>query len=584
MIAIDPATLPELPGVYFFVGKSNEILYIGKADNIRSRVRQYLAGHDNRPLIPHLLREMESVRFIVVQDAREALLLENSLIKKHQPRYNLDLKDDKSYPYLALSDGSYPSLTIVRRPRGQFRYLRGPFPSAKLLRVFREALLAVYPLRRCRTMGRKACVNHQMGLCPAPCEGRISSDAYESCVAEIVSLLEGRTWQRFEKRLYEMLSHAVTNLRFEKAAQYRDLLRILPEVRRRLGITSRTKGVLDAFYLSHDGKTLFMTVGRYEGGNLLDIYHLHQPLTEEPAAAAPRAIASFYDFQTPPETLSLFPETLADPALVTALLDPPPRTVPMEPPVRTILARNQSHHRRQIEQARGGDETALDDLEQIVGREVTRILCLDVSTLQGAHTRAGAVWWEAGSFVTRNYRLFTMKSARGHDDFAALAETAARLCAHWDAGEWPIPDLLLVDGGILQLNAVLSVVGDRVTLLGIVKDRRSKHGCEKLVTSDGGEMPLGNDSCGLLLKRIRDEAHRFVVTAHRRARRRDISSLFADIPGIGRAREKSLLAHFGTFAAIQSATPEELAAVPGMTSRVAEALWRRLHESDAQKG
>ncbi len=575
---------PTAPGVYLFENDRGEPLYIGKAADLRTRIRQYLSGHDTRPLVPHLLREATVVRVIVTGDEREALILENHLIKRHQPPFNLELKDDKSYPYLALTDEPFPALVILRRPRGRFRLLRGPFTSAKQLRRFRQALLSIYPLRRCRTMPKRACFNYQLGLCPAPCEGRITATAYAERIEQIAALLEGREWEAFKIHLSAEIQRAAAELRFEKAAELRDTLVLLPDLERCLGITSATNETLDAFYFSFTDEHLLATVGRYEEGTLLDLFHLNRRVSDDPQDEIVRLIVSFYEHLPPPRAIAIFPERQTDKVPLRDILGTEVRLVAMAPAIRTFLAKNHLTARERLLTAASRYDAAIEELANIAGTDIESILCLDVSTLQGKHSRAGAVWWESGRFVTKNYRRFTIKSLSGQNDPASLAETVARLCAHWEDGEWPVPDLLLVDGGIMQLNAVLPVVGERVALLGIVKDRRGERGFEKLVTPDGAEIPLGNDLLGLLLKRIRDEAHRFAITTHRTARKKDFSSLLGDLPGIGPKREKALIVHFGTVAAVQSATCDDLAAAPGMTRRAAEALWRHLHGGGVQKG
>ncbi len=575
---------PTAPGVYFFENERGEVLYIGKATDLRARVRQYLTGYDRRPLVSPLLHEAAAVSVIVTSDEREALILENHLIKKHQPRYNLDLKDDKSYPYLALTDEPFPSLVILRRPRGRFRLLRGPFTGAKQLRRLREAILSVYPLRRCRTMPKRACLNYQLGICPAPCEGHISLDAYTDRVSRITALIEGREWDLFERHLAAEIARAAAELHFEKAAELRDARALLPDIARRLGITSKTRETLDAFYLSSTDERLFATVGRYEEGTLIDLFHLSRQVSDDPKDESLRLLVLFYEHLPLPHAVAVFPDHEVDDNLLKEVVGEKVRVVAMAPAIRSFLAKNHVVARERLLTAAFRDEGALEELGNIAGVDIASILCLDISTLQGKHSRAGAVWWENGGFVTKNYRRFTIKSLSRQNDPASLAETAARIRAHWDRGEWPIPDLLLVDGGTTQINAVLPIIGGRVALLGIVKDRHGDRGFEKLVTPDGVEIPLGNDPLGILLKRIRDEAHRFALTANRIARKKDFSSLFGGIPGIGPKREKMLIAHFGTVAAIQSATLDDLAAAPGMTRRTADALWRHLHDIGAQKG
>lgn len=574
---IDPAQIPSAPGVYLFIDGDGAVLYIGKARDLRSRVKQYLAGRDERPLIPFLLRRIADVRVVVARDEKEALVLERRLIKRHRPPYNIDLKDDKSYPYLAVTAGEFPQLLVTRHPRDNYRAIRGPFTSALILRRFRRAILALHPLRRCVKLPKKACVYHQIGLCPAPCEGRISAAEYERMVARVVALIEGRGWREFAAGVKAAIGKAAAELRFEKAAELRDILELLPDLGKRFGIDAARQGGEDAFFFSDDGRTLFMTVATYADGTLADLYHFHQPLPNTATPAYP-AIASFYAHRPAPAALSCHPEGAVVTDEVSRLLGAPVKVVATRPAVRELLLRNHLHFKERL--ARLGDTgaAARDALAELAGMPVESVLCLDVSTLQGSGTVAGAVWWESGRFVTKHYRRFTIRTVEAQNDLAALAEAAERLRAHWETGDWPRPDLLLVDGGALQIRAVAPAVGDRTALLGIVKDRRGDRGGEKLVAPTGEETPLGDEPLALLIKRIRDEAHRFAITTHRATRREAVGSLLGAIPGIGAAREKALTAQFKTVERIRAATIEELRAVPGLTRKAAEAVWHHFHE------
>jgi len=574
---LDPARIPQEPGVYMFLDETGTVLYVGKARDLKSRVRQYFAGHDERPLVPFLMRRVADVRVVVVRDEREALVLERRLIKRHHPPYNIDLKDDKSYPYLAFTDEKFPLLVVTRKPHLRYRYLRGPFTDAALLRRFRRALLACHPLRRCVKMPAKACVYHQIGLCPAPCEGRIAADEYDRRVRRVIALIEGRDWREFGAAVTDEIERAAAALRFEKAAELRDILRLLPELGTRFGVESTRRGGIDAFFFSRDERTLFLTVATYADGALTDLYHFHHPLAPDAELFYP-AVASFYAHRAPPAALSCHPDGTLEADALERLLDAKIALVPMRPEVRDLLLRNHIHFKERISRIGATGPEARDALAAVTGAPVESVLCLDISTLQGTHTVAGAVWWEGGRFVTKHYRRFTIRTIEGQNDPAAIAEAVSRFRARWEKGDWPKPDLLLIDGGLPQLRAALPAAGDTVPLLGIVKDRRGDRGGEKLVAPTGEETPLDDGPLALLLKRIRDEAHRFAITANRTKRKESVASLLGGIPGIGPAREKALIEQFRTVERIRSATRDELRAVPGLTREAADAVWRRFHE------
>lgn len=574
---LDPAQIPSAPGVYLFVDENGAVLYVGKARDLKSRVRQYLSGHDGRPLIPFLLRRVADVRVVVARDEREALVLERRLIKRHCPPYNIDLKDDKSYPYLAFTDEKFPTLVVTRKPHLRYRYLRGPFTDAALLRRFRRALLACHPLRRCIKMPGAACIYHQIGLCPAPCEGRIAADEYDRRVRRVIALIEGRGWDQFGAAITAEIERAAAALRFEKAAELRDILRMLPELGGRFGTGSARRGGEDALFFSQDGRTLFLTVASYADGALADLYHFHHPLAPDTELFYP-AVASFYAHRPAPAALSCHPAEAVEAGALERLLDAKVALVPMRPEIRDLLLRNHIHFKERLSRIGTAGPEAHDALAAIAGAPVESVLCLDISTLQGSHTVAGAVWWGSGRFVTKHYRRFTIRTVEGQNDPAAIAEAARRLRARWDTGAWPRPDLLLVDGGTTQVRAALRETGDGTAILGIVKDRRGDRGGEKLVAPTGEETPLNDGPLALLLKRIRDEAHRFAITANRTKRKEAVADLLGGIPGIGPAREKALIDRFLTVERIRSATREELRAVPGLTRETADAVWRNFHE------
>jgi len=571
-----------MPGVYIFLGKSQKILYIGKARNLRNRLNQYIQNHDNRPQVPYLMMEAHFIETIVVNSEREALILENNLIKQHKPKYNIDLKDDKSYPYIALTDEKFPLLTITRKPWQKFLFKKGPFTDAGLLKKMLTVLQTAFPLRRCKKMKKVACINKQIGLCPAPCENLISEEEYNARVRKIIELLNGKGWRNFSGYIKERMEKAAESLQFEEAATLRDSLKIVPEIKTKLGVELGTKGREDFFLFSFYSNLAFVSSGFFFEGKLKSVKNFYQTLLySEKSSVILNMLSSFYETHPLPEKIALNPSENIDTEILSELFGKSIKLSKFSPEITGLLEKNlktniDSYFRKEDEV-----NSMMAELSKFTDRKALSILCIDVSTLYGEYTVVGAVWWEKGHFIRKNYRKFRIKTVRGTDDFASLAETAQRLDKRWLTDGWPLPDLLLIDGGKGQISSVRKVLTADISIAGIVKDRGHKKGAEKLINRDGDELLLMDSPLALLLKRVRDETHRFSIEYNRSLRKQKIETFLSRISGVGPKKERILIEHFRKLSDIKGATLEELQNVKGIPKNLAETIFDYLHSGKA---
>lgn len=574
--SINENIIPIDAGVYIFYDRTEKPIYIGKAKNIRNRLKQYLSGQDERPLIPYLLKDAQFIGFILAGSEKEALVLENNLIKQHRPKYNIDLKDDKSYPYLAITKEDFPQLIITRKPWKKFKFIKGPFTDAGILRNLLRILLAAYPLRRCGRMGKKPCVNFQIGLCPAPC-GNITKEEYGKRVEKITALIEGKGWRDFSQTLRADIEAAARDLQFEKAGRLRDALAILPDITDKLAVEIAGRKREDYFLFSFHAASVFITAAQYTDGKLSGIRHLfNNRLGDDRESIMLSCLSSFYQYYQLPEKLAFSPDCDIDTEIIENVLG---KTVKTRIPghVLDFIGRNHQEYLDSFFRKEDELNKILAELSGFTGKAIRSILCVDASTFYGNYTVVGAVWWENGAFIKSNYRRFRIKTVEGTDDYASLAEMSARIKERWEKSNWPKPSLMLIDGGKGQLSSVLNVLGVDITAAGIIKDRSGKKGMEKLVDISGNEMELIDSPLAFLLMRIRDETHRFSIEYNKILRKEELSTGLLNIKGIGKSCEKKLLDHFKTLENIRTAKIEDFVKVKGISQKAAEAIFSYFH-------
>jgi excinuclease ABC subunit C len=595
-LAARAAALPRSPGVYLFKDGKGEILYVGKAADLRARVRQYLAGGDERAAVPHFLARTRDLAFMVTRTEAEALLLENSLIKRHRPAWNVRLRDDKAYPCLRLDlRHRFPRLTVVRRFRKDGAMYFGPFADAGALRRALRALRTVYPLRSCSDRflesRTRPCLYHEIGRCNAPCVGLVTEAAYGLLVKEVVALLHGDA-QRLLADLRGRMEAASAGLRFEEAGQVRDRIAAIERTVDRQSVAGADRVDRDAVSFRREGPAWEAGVLFFRQGAVASFRHHRIPAgaegTATPAEALSSFLAQFYERgkEVPAEVL-VGEEPAGRGALEEVLGGKRGSPVLVKVPARGLPLDLLRHAERNLLAALGSErpeaeaDRAAEALASRLGLAAPprRIECIDVSNLGDRDKVASRVVAEDGRIEKEGTRTLLLRTVAGQDDFAAMEEAVARRLADEEVFG-PRPDLLVVDGGAGQLSAALRAAGDRVRVVGLAKARRGRPGDrdKERVYVDPDRPPVvlppGSPE-SLLLERVRDEAHRVAIGFHRKRRKRtSFGSVLDGIPGLGPKRRMALLRRFGSSKGIGAATEGEVAEVVGaaVAARVLRAL------------
>lgn len=569
--------LPETPGVYQFKNRLGKVIYIGKAKNLKARVSQYILGTDSRPMVSSLMKNAGSVEIIMTNSESEALILENLLIKNRQPMFNINLKDDKTYPYLAVTDEEWPRLITTRRLTKKLKSFRGPFTQVHLLNSLKKLIQTLYPLKYCSDRHPKGCINSQIGLCPAPCRKDADKNAYSENVKNTIDALQGKKWNEIEAVIKNGIAESVKVLDFEKAAKLRDLLQLLPDIRRKYSVEFSGSGAEDFFCFKRVGDTLFAAAARYSEGKLLSLKsYSASGIFEEMSSWTATFLTAFYSGKETPDKIFLYPETLTKDEISAILQRKIRKTGAAGGEILKMLQTNIDQNMRVFFNDTEKTNKALSVISKFLKTPVSSIQCLDISTLYGEYNVAGAVWWENGKFNRQKYRKYKIKTIIGVDDFGSLREVATRLLKRWQENSLEKPTLLLIDGGEGQVSSVNSVIQGFVPVAGIIKDRHNVKGMELLIDGKGNELVLQDAAFAMLLKAIRNETHRFSITFNREQRKEKLELPFSKIKGIGRARENALLEKFRTIAAIKEASVQELTVIPGITEELAEEILKSL--------
>lgn len=589
------ASSPHAPGVYLMYGKGHEVLYVGKALDLRKRLASY-ARHPPEGKTGALLARVERVETILTTTEKEALILEASLIKKHRPRYNIVLRDDKNYPSLKLTvDEEWPRLLVTRRRgRDKARYF-GPYASATALRTTVQLVQTLFPLRRCKGPLKprtRPCLDLQMGRCLAPCADRIDQAGYRAMVEQVVLLLEGRNRQ-LTRQLEERMQQAAEALDFETAARLRDQLQALRRTLERQMVAAGQNEERDIFGLARENAAVALAILFVRDGLVSGVrsFFFMDPMGSEDDILA-AAINQFYGPEQPPPPEILLPRALPEAELLSErLADLRRGAVRLRVPERggltqlmTMAADNARQLLRERNQGRASWQALAGALQQALGlrQSPERIECMDISTLGGKQAVGSLVCWIGGEKRGEHFRHYRITGQDSPDDYAMMAQMLRRRLD--DGGE--MPDLLLIDGGRGHLRVAREAVAtagldDTVELAAIAKERGEEG--EKIFRP-GSSAPIllpRHAPVLLLLMRIRDEAHRFGITHHRKLRGASaLRSQLDTIPGIGPARRQLLLKHFGSVARLRAATAEELATAPGIGPGLAEQIHRRLHVGD----
>ena len=591
------AGLPHLPGVYRMIGKEGEVLYVGKALDLRKRVSSYFQRIEAlSPRIRLMVAQIVTIDTTVTRSESEALLLENNLIKALSPRYNILFRDDKSYPYLILSGHRFSRLGFFRgNPDKQSRYF-GPFPNSGAVRESMQLLQKVFRLRTCEDSvfehRSRPCLLHQIRRCTAPCVGLIGDAEYADDVRSAEMFLSGEENAVFD-RLTERMNAAAEGMRYEEAAVCRDQISALRTVRERQYVSSDAGRDVDVIACGFAAGTCCVNLVMIRGGLHLGDRNFFPQNADgvEPAQIIEAFIAQHYLQHPVP------PQLVAGEAITVAGLE---ETLSERAGRRVQISASPIGERRvwlQMAEKNAGlgaaqrNSRRLDDAAKLVALQraldlpetVQRIECFDISHTQGEAAVASCVVYDKGAMQNGEYRRFNMKEVIPGDDYGAMREVLTRRYRKVVAGEGKMPDLIMVDGGQGQLGVAIEVAGElglNVPLLGVAKGAARKPGMEQLLMAGReGAFRLTADDPGLhLIQQIRDEAHRFAIEGHRarRARTRSVSTL-EDIPGVGAKRRQRLMARFGGLRGLIAASAEEMAQVEGISRELAERIYDSLH-------
>ncbi len=591
------ASLPHRPGVYRMFDDAGETLYVGKARDLKKRVSSYFQKGAHETRIALMLAQVARVETTVARSEGEALLLENNLIKAHEPRYNILFRDDKSYPYVCLTGERFPQLRFHRgKLERQHRYF-GPFPSAGAVREGMALLQKVFQLRTCENTvfanRSRPCMLHQIARCSAPCVGRVTEADYAEDVAGAVLFLQGKTGEVLAQ-LKAQMDEASAALGFERAARLRDKITRLTQLQSRQFVESATAGDIDVVAVAVDQGLVAVNVvmvrgGRHVGDRTFFPQHADAEALPE---VIPAFLAQHYVERPVPPTII---------AHGAADLDPLAEVLSAQAGQRVEIVGNPGGERRVwLAMARQNAEFAIGQrlaqkatqeerlaaLQAALGLPASaqRIECFDVSHTMGERAVASCVIFDRHSMQSGEYRRFNVTPPAGGDDYAALREALTRRSARIVGGEFPVPDLLVVDGGKGQVAVAAEVLAEQglhdTRLIGIAKGPERKAGEEEIVFPDRrATLELPSDHPGLhLLQQIRDEAHRFAIQGHRarRGKARTTSAL-ESIAGIGARKRQALLSHFGGLKGVQAASVDDLMRVPGISRALAEKVYAELH-------
>lgn len=592
-------SLPTRPGVYLFKDAGGEVVYVGKASSVRPRVRSYFSASNPSPKTQEMMRHVVSLETIVVGSEAEALILEANLIKEYHPRFNIQLRDDKRYPYIKVTTREpFPRVFVTRKLHDDGSRYFGPYTSVGVMRQALEVIKRLYTVRSCsydlpREAPERPCLDYHIGRCLAPCVGLQDQSSYADMIGEILKILDGDT-EGVRDRVEGLMHEASGGLEFERASRFRDVLSGLDALARQQRVERLRGGDYDVVGLARDGDLAATVVLRIRSGVLLgrDTQRFSD-VGEESDASLITTFASRYYLSSGtggtrrgthlPRAI-LIPAAFEDRELVEDILsDEAGRKLRVYAPkqgtkVRLLeLAADNARHALEdrvaaLEQVEDRADTVLYDLrDQLDLKIVPRlIVCVDISHYQGAETVGSAVVFENGAPKKREYRHMRIKGEWGNDDYRSMAEVVSRYFRRRVDEERPIPDLLVVDGGKGQLGAARGALQE-LGVTDVALAALAKRDEVIFLPDRSNPIRLGRKSPALhLLQRVRDEAHRFAVSYNRKLRKkRTLRSDLSAIPGIGPERQRMLLARFGSMRGVRAANAREIARLPGISEMLA---------------
>ncbi|MGX2040474.1 excinuclease ABC subunit UvrC [Methylocaldum sp. MU1018] len=595
-------TLTQLPGVYRMLDEKDEVIYVGKAKNLKKRVSSYFSGKDCSPKQQAMVARIRSIDIRVTHTEGEALLLESQLIKRHKPRYNINLRDDKSYPYIYVSTHQpFPRVTFHRGAKSkQGRYF-GPYPSAGAVRESLKLLQKIFPVRQCQDPyfqnRSRPCLQHQIERCTAPCVDLIDHEAYAQDVQDTVMFLEGNG-KRLIDALADRMEKAAADLQFERAARYRDQIAALRMVLAKQSVHGE-HGDVDIIACALNGNVACVQMLFIRGGQQIGDRAFFPSMLEEhdPGSILAAFISQYYLGKLVPREI-LISHPIEGAELVAEVL------ASQSGHAVQISARLRGERQKRLQLALINAENALNaklaNRQDLYARFLSlgealrcpeppkRLECFDISHTQGEQTVASCVVFDRQGPVKSAYRRFNIEGVTPGDDYGALAQAVSRRYQRIKQGEIEAPDILFIDGGKGQVNAVRAVLSelgmDGIRTVGVAKGPDRKPGMETLFpagSSDAIILPSHSPAL-LLIQQIRDEAHRFAITGHRqrRAKARKQSAL-DDIAGLGPKRRQQLLRQFGGLREISRAGVDALSSVEGISAQLAKRIYETFHERES---
>jgi len=595
------ANVSQRPGVYRMLGADAEVLYVGKARNLKNRLTTYFVGKAQTAKTMAMVSQIASVEVTVTASETEALLLEFNLIKRHRPRYNVALRDDKSFPYLYIAtDQDYPRISFYRGSRSRMpgRFF-GPYPNARATRETLLLLQKLFLLRPCTdsffSNRSRPCLQYQIKRCSGPCVGLISTENYRRDVNDAIKVLEGRGAELLDD-LAQRMEEAAEHLDFERAARLRDQITGIKAIHSTQSMTGDDSHDIDAVALASHGSDHCVSIVFVRGGrNLGSTNFFPRAGLAEESELLSAFLAQYYLAREAPEEI-LISEPVEDADLLDATLsEKMGRAVRIRTGVRGVRARwlemARTNAQIGLKMRRATEATTTEQLQAVaealnLPAPPARLECFDISHTMGENTVASCVVFGPQGAMKSDYRRFNIADIEPGDDYGAMRQALTRRYARIKKGEVPLPDVLLIDGGPGQLAQAIAVLQELeitgVTLAGVAKGADRRPGQERLFLA-GQELPtiLPPDSPALhLIQRIRDEAHRFAIAGHRlrRAKARK-ESVLESVPGLGPRKRRELLRQFGGLQGVSRAGVEDLEKVHGISRKLAEAIYESLHAS-----
>ena len=581
------ASLPDSPGVYLWKDAAGLVLYVGKAKSLRSRVRSYFASdHEASVKTRHLVRLIRDVETIVVPSEAHALILENNLIKEYRSRFNIALRDDKSYPYIKVTiNEPYPRVFVTRQFKSDGGRYFGPYTDVGAMRRALNVVKRIFTVRSCRydmpkEMPERACLDWHIGRCKAPCIGLQTLDDYRAMIDDVLHFLDGKP-EEVTRRVRAMMDAAAASLEFERAAELRDALLKLESIEEPTVVMQVEGGDRDVVGFARDGDDACASILRIRDGKLLARDHRYLANVEdEPDDAILVAyLLQHYQLQSDRAREVLLPFEPSEFALLEASMPAARLLVPQRGAKRELMDLAMQNARHLLEEMKlttdESDERATDpvyDLQRELGLAIVprSFVCFDISHAQGKDTVASMVWFENGRPKRAEYRKFKVEGEWGNDDFASMNEVVTRYFTRRVSEGQPLPDLCVIDGGKGQLHAAqdaLAAIGLSAMALASLAKKEE----EVFLPGRSESLRLSRRSPGLrLLQMSRDEAHRFAVTFQRARRsKRTVTSQLLEIPGVGPNRRRALLKEFGSVQGVKDAGLDAIAKVPGFSQAMA---------------